>query len=73
MAASHAMWVPGWRDHVLAELVALLTSTHFKLLRPRVLAIIATILRDPGVTVQATGWPDFLDAWHLLEQRPDKA
>lgn len=60
-------------DHVLAELVALLTSMHFKLSRPRVLAIIGTILQDPGATVQATGWPEFLDAWHLLEQRQDKA
>ncbi|HWE63794.1 MAG TPA: PIN domain-containing protein [Chloroflexota bacterium] len=44
-------------DHIMAELVALLTSTHYRLSRPRVLAIIATILHDPGVLIEPTGWP----------------
>jgi len=41
-------------DHVVAELVALLSSRHFKLDRPRVITIITTILHDPGVTIQST-------------------
>lgn len=60
-------------DHVLAELVALLSSRHYKLPRPRVITIISTILRDPGVTVESTDWTLFMEAWSLLERRPDKA
>jgi predicted nucleic acid-binding protein len=59
-------------DHVLAELVALLSSTHFRLSRQRVVTIVSTILDDHGVTVEPTGWPQFLDAWRLLERRLDK-
>ena len=50
----------------------MLSSTHYKLSRPRVIAIVATILLDRGVTVEPTGWQHFLDAWHLLEKREDK-
>jgi len=60
-------------DHVLAELVALLSSHHYKLTRPRVITIISTILNDPGVTIETTDWLLFMEAWRLLEQRPDKA
>ncbi len=59
-------------DHVLAELVALLSSSHYKLSRPRVIAIISTILQDPGIKIEPTPWPQFMEAWHLLEQRQDK-
>lgn len=59
-------------DHVLAELVALLSSTHYKLPRLRVLAIVSTILHDRGFIVEPTRWSEFLEAWRLLEQRQDK-
>ena len=59
-------------DHVLAELVALLSSTHFKLTRPRVVTLVRTILNDSGVSIEQTSWPQFRDAWTLLEQRQDK-
>lgn len=60
-------------DHVLAELVALLSSRHYKLTRPRVITIISTILNDTSVTIESTDRPLFLEAWSLLEHRPDKA
>lgn len=59
-------------DHILAELVALLSSTHYKLPRPRVIAVMSTILRDTSVRIESTSWQQFLEAWQLLEQRQDK-
>ena len=50
--ARHAALVT--TDYVLAELVALLSSTHYKLPRQRVIAIVTTILGDPGVTIEPT-------------------
>lgn len=59
-------------DHVLAELVALVSSSHFRMPRPRVIEIVTTILGDPGVTVEPITWPQFLEGWNLLARRPDK-
>lgn len=68
--ARHAALVT--TDHVLAELVALLSSSHYKLPRQRVIAILTAILGDPGVAIEPTTWPQFLDACNLLVRRPDK-
>lgn len=68
--AAHGLIVT--TDHVLAELVALLASKHYKLSRPRVIVIISAILHDQGVTIESTDWQRFMEAWNLLEQRQDK-
>lgn len=67
---SHATLVT--TDHVLAELVALLSSSHYRMPRARVITIMTTILGDPGVMVEVTTWPQFLESWNLLARRPDK-
>ena len=58
-------------DHVIVELVALLT-TRLKLPRPQVIIAITAILTDPSVDVIHIDEATFLEAWHLLEARPDK-
>lgn len=59
-------------DHVLAELVALLASRHYKLPRPAVIAVLNTILNDERITIVPTDWQHFIAAWQLLEQHQDK-
>ncbi len=59
-------------DYVLAELVPLLGS-HYKLIRPAVIAAIDAILKDPlkdpRITVLRTDPATFDGAWSLLTQR----
>lgn len=58
-------------NYVIVELVALLT-TRLKLPRPRVITAINAILTDPGVEIIHIDEATHLEAWQLLEARPDK-
>lgn len=57
-------------DHVIAELVALMVSR--KLPRAKILQDVTTILNAPKIHKLYTDPTLFLEAWALLNQRPDK-
>jgi len=57
-------------DHVLAELVTLMTSRRFP--RQQILDDVGTIVRGSRITKLYTDQSLFLDAWELLAGRPDK-
>lgn len=57
-------------DHVLAELVALMTSR--RLPRQQILSDVGTILHGSRITKLYTDQTLFFEAWNLLTARPDK-
>lgn len=57
-------------DHVLAELVALLTARHVP--RQQVLGDVGNLLLVPRIHKLYTDQALFSDAWELLKRRPDK-
>ena len=57
-------------DHVLAELVALMTSRRFP--RQQILGDVGIIFRGSRITKLYTEQSFFLEAWALLTDRPDK-
>lgn len=59
-------------NYIIHELVALLTSTHFKLPRPKVITAINGIKRDRSVEILRISQEIDEKAWELLEARPDK-
>lgn len=59
-------------NYIIHELVALLTSTHFHLPRPKVIEAINKIKSDVSVEIIHIGQVIDNRAWTLLEARPDK-
>lgn len=59
-------------NYIISELVALLTSTHFQLPRPKVIEAINQIKSDVSVEILHVGQVIDKRAWALLEARPDK-
>jgi uncharacterized protein len=57
-------------DHVLAELVALLTTRRVP--RQQILDDVGHLLLAPRIQKLYTDQALFLDAWELLQRRPDK-
>ena len=80
MHATAEMLIRRWRadhtpivttNHILAELVALMTSP-LHVPRPAQVAIIETIRATPGVSVVHVDEALDSEAWALLKARPDK-
>lgn len=57
-------------DHVIAELVALMTGRHVS--RAQTLRDVNNLLIAPRIQVLFTDRALFIDAWYLLSERPDK-
>lgn len=57
-------------DHVIAELVALMTGRHVS--RAQTLRDVNNLLIAPRIQVLFTDRALFIDAWNLLSERPDK-
>src|SRR5258707_1366841 len=57
-------------DHVLAELIALMTSRRIP--RQQILSDVSTIIHGTRITKLYTDQSLFLEAWTLLTNRPDK-
>ena len=57
-------------DHVLAELIALMTSRHVP--RQQILSDVSILIHGTRITKLYTDQSLFLEAWILLTNRPDK-
>lgn len=57
-------------DHVIAELVALMAARRIP--RPQILSAVSNIISGSRITKLYTGQSLFLEAWELLQHRPDK-